>query len=318
MRKCPVTVLTGYLGAGKTTLLNRLLRQADGKRYAVIVNEFGQIGIDGDLVVASDENVIELRNGCICCSVRTDLLESLDRIVKYGREFDGILIETTGLADPAPLAATFFLNDPTMDRLQLDAVVTVVDAMFLAKQLEEDPTTSSQIAFADVVVLNKTDLVSSEELLNAKSCIRKLNDAASVFETVRSCVDQKELFDRRAFSLERTLDIAASSAPHHNHDSHITSVSLTSREPLDQDRFMRWIGVLLKDFGQDLLRSKGILCFADEPRRFVFQGVRSIMNGDVLEEWRQGEDQSSRIVFIGKNLDATSLGEGFRSCKAGN
>jgi G3E family GTPase len=218
--KIPVTVLTGYLGAGKTTLLNRILSEPHGKKYAVIVNEFGEIGIDNDLVVGADEEVFEMNNGCICCTVRGDLVRILDGLMRRKGKFDAIIVETTGLADPAPVAQTFFIDENVGRRTRLDAVVTVADAKWLNDRLKDAPEAKNQIAFADVILLNKTDLVTPEELSEVEARIRGINPYAKLHKTQRSQIALSEVLDRNAFDLDRILDIepAFLEGDDHGHD----------------------------------------------------------------------------------------------------
>src|ERR1700692_3818665 len=205
--KIPVTVLTGYLGAGKTTLLNRILSEPHGKKYAVIVNEFGEIGIDNDLVVGADEEVFEMNNGCICCTVRGDLVRILDGLMRRKGKFDAVIVETTGLADPAPVAQTFFVDENVGRKTRLDAVVTVADAKWLSDRLKDAPAAQNQIAFADVILINKTDLVSPEELREVEARIRAINPYAKVHRTERAQIPLHEVLGRNAFGLDRILDI---------------------------------------------------------------------------------------------------------------
>jgi G3E family GTPase len=221
-QKIPVTVLTGYLGAGKTTLLNRILSENHGKKYAVIVNEFGEIGIDNDLIIGADEEVFEMNNGCICCTVRGDLVRILEGLMKRKGKFDAIILETTGLADPAPVAQTFFVDDDVREKTALDAVVTVADAKWLSERLKDAPEAKNQIAFADVIVLNKTDLVSKAELAEVEGRIRAINPYAKLHRTERCNVALKDVLERGAFDLDRILEIEPafleSEDEHHHHD----------------------------------------------------------------------------------------------------
>src|SRR5579883_2679330 len=201
----PVTVLTGYLGAGKTTLLNRILTERHGKRYAVVINEFGELGVDNDLVVESDEEVFEMNNGCICCTVRGDLIRIVGGLMKRRDKFDGIIIETTGLANPAPVAQTFFVDENVRSKTKLDAIVTVVDAKHLPQRLEDSHEAEDQIAFADVIILNKTDLVTEAELADVEARIRRINKFAPIHRTRRAAVPIAEVLERRAFDLDRVL-----------------------------------------------------------------------------------------------------------------
>src|ERR1700728_3087415 len=221
-QKIPVTVLTGYLGAGKTTLLNRILSENHGKKYAVIVNEFGEIGIDNDLIIGADEEVFEMNNGCVCCTVRGDLVRILDGLMKRKGKFDAIIVETTGLADPAPVAQTFFVDEDVQKNARLDAVVTVADAKWLNDRLKDAPEAKNQIAFADVILINKTDLVTPEELSAVEARIRAINPYAKVHKTERAKIALNEVLGRNAFDLDRILDIEPEflESDGHDHDHH--------------------------------------------------------------------------------------------------
>jgi G3E family GTPase len=343
--KIPVTVLTGYLGAGKTTLLNRILSEPHGKKYAVIVNEFGEIGIDNDLVVGADEEVFEMNNGCICCTVRGDLVRILDGLMRRKGKFDAIIVETTGLADPAPVAQTFFIDENVGRRTRLDAVVTVADAKWLNDRLKDAPEAKNQIAFADVILINKTDLVSPAELAEVEARIRGINPYAKVHKTERAQIALNEVLGRNAFDLDRILDIEPEfleSEDHdhghdhdhdhhhedghkhahshgglkHYHDEEMQSISLRTDKPLDPDKFFPWVQDLVQKEGPTILRCKGILSFKNDDERFVFQGVHMILDGDHQRPWKKGEKRDSRIVFIGRNLPGKTITEGFESCIA--
>jgi len=314
----PVTVLTGFLGAGKTTLLNRILTERHGKKYAVIVNEFGEEGIDNDLVVDADEEVFEMNNGCICCTVRGDLIRILGGLMKRADKLDAIIVETTGLADPAPVAQTFFVDQDVADRTKLDAIVTVADAVHLNDQLGEHHEAEEQIAFADIVLLNKTDLVEAEGLDRIEDRIRKINPYAKIIRTEHCGADLEEVIGLNAFSLDRVLEVEPdflTSDHDHEHDDDVKSISLTSDVPLDLEKFQTWFGQLLQTRGQDILRSKGILDFKGEDDRFVFQGFHMLMDGSPMGSWPEGARQS-RIVFIGRDLDTMGLEDGFNACRA--
>ena len=341
--KIPVTVLTGYLGAGKTTLLNRILSEPHGKKFAVIVNEFGEIGIDNDLVVNADEEVFEMNNGCICCTVRGDLVRIIDGLMRRKGKFDAIIVETTGLADPAPVAQTFFMDENVGAKAKLDAVVTVADAKWLKDRLKDAPEAKNQIAFADVILINKTDLVSSEDLEELEARIRGINPYAKLHRTQRAQIALDQVLGRNAFDLDRILDIepeflTADEHDHdhdhhhdhdhghdhhhhhgglkHYHDEDMQSVSLNTDKPLDPDKFFPWVQDLVAVDGPNILRSKGILSFKNDPERFVFQGVHMILDGDHQRPWKEGEERVSRIVFIGRNLPEQRIREGFESCVA--
>ncbi|MDZ5649832.1 GTP-binding protein [Nitrospirillum sp. BR 11828] len=312
----PVTVLTGYLGAGKTTLLNRILSENHGRKYAVIVNEFGEIGIDNDLVVDADEEVFEMNNGCICCTVRGDLIRIIEGLMKRKGGFDAIIIETTGLADPAPVAQTFFVDEEVRARVNLDAIVTVVDCRHVLARLADSHEAEEQIAFADVILLNKTDLVTSEQLQEVRRRIQAINSQARLHETLNCVVPLPEVLERGAFDLERILQIEPNflSEDDHEHDDSVASVSLTSSVPLRPERFIPWLQQLTMERGQDILRLKGILAFPGEEQRYVVQGVHMLIQGTYQRDWKPEEPRTSRLVFIGRNLDTAALRQGFEAC----
>ena len=314
----PVTVLTGFLGAGKTTLLNRILTERHGKKYAVIVNEFGEEGIDNDLVVDADEEVFEMNNGCICCTVRGDLIRILGGLMKRADQLDAIIVETTGLADPAPVAQTFFVDQEVADRTKLDAIVTVADAVHLDTQLGEHHEAEEQVAFADVILLNKTDLIDINNLEHVEARIQKINPYAKIIKTARCAAPLEEIVGLNAFSLDRVLEVEPDfldSDHDHDHDDDITSVSFVSDTPLDFDKFQSWFGQVLQTRGQDILRSKGILDFAGHEDRYVFQGVHMLMDGSPMGAWPKDKPRSSRVVFIGRNVENMGLKEGFEACR---
>ena len=346
--KIPVTVLTGYLGAGKTTLLNRILSEPHGQKFAVIVNEFGEIGIDNDLIVGADEEVFEMNNGCICCTVRGDLIRIIDGLMRRKGKFDAIIVETTGLADPAPVAQTFFVDDNVGQKAKLDAVVTVADAKWLKDRLKDAPEAKNQIAFADVILLNKTDLVNEPELREVEARIRGINPYATLHRTQRAAIPLEQVLGRNAFDLDRILDIepqflAADEHDHdhdhdhahdhaHEHDGHhhhhehgglkhyhdedMQSLSLKSEKPLNPEKFFPWMQELVATEGPSILRCKGILAFKDDPDRFVLQGVHMILDGDHQRPWKEGEARESRLVFIGRQLPEEKIRQGFESCVA--
>jgi G3E family GTPase len=341
--KIPVTVLTGYLGAGKTTLLNRILSEPHGKKYAVIVNEFGEIGIDNELVVNADEEIFEMNNGCICCTVRGDLVRIIDGLMRRKGKFDAIIVETTGLADPAPVAQTFFMDEQVGAKARLDAVITVADAKWLSHRLKDAPEAKNQIAFADVILLNKTDLVSKAELDEVEARIRGINPYARLHRTERSNIALDQVLGRNAFDLDRILDIEpdflggdddSHDHDHHHghshghgdghhggglkhyHDEDMQSVALKTDKPLDPDKFFPWIQDLVAKDGPSILRCKGILSFKNDPVQFVLQGVHMILDGDHQRPWQDGEHRDSRLVFIGRNLPEERIRSGFESCVA--
>ena len=352
----PVTVLTGYLGAGKTTLLNRILTESHGKKYAVIVNEFGEIGIDNDLIVESDEEIYEMNNGCVCCTVRGDLIRVVEGLMRRPGRFDGIIVETTGLADPVPVAQTFFMDDDVRAKTELDAVVALVDAKHLPLRLKDSREAEDQIAFADVVLINKTDLVSPEELAQIEDIVHAINPAARVYKTSRSGVDLARVLNQGAFNLERALEndphfleahddhVCGPDCDHdhdhhhhdhdhhhHDHDHHhhdhshgamspihdVTVQSVSLRGgEMNPERFFPWIQKITQTDGPNILRLKGIIAFKGDEQRYVVQGVHMIVEGDHQRPWKDGEKHESRLVFIGRELDRAKLEASFKACEA--
>lgn len=317
--KTPVTILTGYLGAGKTTLLNRILTENHGKRYAVVVNEFGEEGIDNELVLDAEEEIFEMNNGCICCTVRGDLIRILSGLMDRAEDFDGILVETTGLADPGPVVQTFFVDDDLRDRVKLDTVVTIVDAKHFLGKVDTQHEAEEQVAFADILIVNKTDLVDGSELGAVKTRIRQINPHARLLTTTRSGIDLAEILDQGSFDLQRLLEIEPGfleeDPEDHEHDDTITSVSLTCDSPIDARRFSEWMRALIREQGTDIFRSKGILKIDGDDRRYVFQGVHMVMDSEWGDSWDR-EAPASRLVFIGRNLDERALREAFGACAA--
>ena len=338
--KTPVTVLTGYLGAGKTTLLNRILSESHGRRYAVIVNEFGEVGIDNDLIVGADEEVFEMNNGCVCCTVRGDLIRVVSGLMKRKGGFDAIIVETTGLADPAPVAQTFFVDDDVRARTELVSVTTVVDAKHLPLRLKDSREAAEQIAFADQIILYKTDLVSEAELAEVERAIRTLNPLAPIHRAQRSDVPLEQVLGRGSFDLGRITELEPEflnpahgeaghvhdehcDHDHHHHDHHdhvaeagIRGVSLSLERPVDGIKVTQWLNDLIQTKGPDILRAKGILDVKGEDRRLVFQAVHMIMEGDFQRPWKDGESRYSRLVFIGRDLDEAALRAGFEATAA--
>ena len=319
----PVTVLTGYLGAGKTTLLNRILTENHGQKFAVVINEFGELGVDNDLVVDADEEVFEMNNGCICCTVRGDLIRILGGLMKRRDRFDGIIVETTGLANPAPVAQTFFVDEDVKKATRLDAIVTVVDAKHLLERLGDSPEAEEQVAFADLIVLNKMDLVTPEQADEVERRIRAINPTVEIRRATKSDIPVASVIGRDAFNLERILEREPeflSGEDEHSHDSEVLSVSFEVDKPIDEAKFNAWISEVLATQGQDLLRTKGILHYkGQENRRFAFQAVHMIADGDFIPAGpHDGEGpKKSRIVFIGRNINRPRLRRGFESTVAG-
>lgn len=313
----PVTVLTGYLGAGKTTLLNRILTHEHGKKVAVIINEFGEVGIDNQLVIGADEEIFEMNNGCICCTVRGDLIRIIGNLMKRRNKFDHLLIETTGLADPAPVIQTFFMDEDVRSQTSLDAVVTVVDAKHIHQHWDADEAIE-QLAFADVILLNKTDLVTSAELDELERRIRSMNAMAKIYRTKDAQVEMDRILGVGAFDLSRALEIDPDflGEDAHEHDETVASVAIAESGTLNFERLNTWMGELLRNQGPDIFRMKGILNIEGEDNRFVFQGVHMLFDGRADRPWKPNETRKNELVFIGRNLDEAQLKDGFRACLA--
>ncbi|MEO1093480.1 MAG: GTP-binding protein [Cyanobacteria bacterium J06638_28] len=311
----PVTVLTGYLGAGKTTLLNRILTYEHGKKVAVIVNEFGEVGIDNQLVIDADEEIFEMNNGCICCTVRGDLIRIIGNLMKRRDKFDHLVIETTGLADPAPVIQTFFVDEDMQGQLNLDAVVTVVDAKHIHDHWEADEA-QEQIAFADVILLNKTDLVSEADLEALEARIHSMNAMAKVYRTRDAAIEMESILGVNAFDLNRALEVDPDflGEDAHEHDDTVGSIALVEAGELDGEKLNAWLSELLQTRGPDIFRTKGILNIAGEDQRFVFQGVHMLFDGRADRPWKPTENRKNELVFIGRNLNEAQLREDFRAC----
>jgi G3E family GTPase len=339
----PATILTGYLGAGKTTLLNHILTYEHGKKVAVIVNEFGEVGIDNQLVVNTDEEIFEMNNGCICCTVRGDLIRIITKLMRRRDRFDHLVIETTGLADPAPVIQTFFADEDVRDRVKLDAVVTVVDAKHVHDHWDSDEV-KEQIAYADIILLNKIDLVSPEQLDRLEHRICSMNKLAKIYRTRNSELDISSILGVGAFDLQRALELdpkflqdsdhsdAHDEHEHHDHEHHdhehvelhdhhdhhhdesVGSVAIVELGALDLEKVNQWIGNLLKQQGADIFRTKGILNIAGDDHRCVFQGVHTIFDAVSDRKWKPNEERKSQLVFIGRNLDRDRLQADFMAC----
>lgn len=313
----PVTVLTGYLGAGKTTLLNRILSHEHGKKVAVIVNEFGEVGIDNQLVIDADEEIFEMNNGCICCTVRGDLIRIIGNLMQRRNKFDHLVIETTGLADPAPVIQTFFIDEDLKAQLSLDATVTVVDSKHIWQHWDSSEA-QEQIAFADVIVLNKTDLVTPEQLDELERRIGEMNAIARVHRTQNCEISMDSVLGIQAFDLQRALSVDPEflNEEAHEHDESIYSFAIVEPQAVDLKKLDAWMSQLLQTQGPDIFRSKGILNVAGDERRFVFQGVHMIFDGRADRPWKSQEVRKNELVFIGRNLDEGKIRDEFRACLA--
>ena len=319
MSRTPVTILTGFLGAGKTTLLNRILTEKHGLRIAVIENEFGEVGIDHDLVVNADEELFEMNNGCICCTVRGDLIRILGNLLKRRDKFDHILVETTGLADPGPVVQTFFVDEDIREKTFVNGVVTVVDAHHIAKHLEDTHEAEEQIAFADVILLNKCDLVPAGALDELETRIRSVNALATIHRTTRAEIEIAKVLEVGGFNLDRATEMDPHfldpDGHHHHHHSDISSVGIESEGDCDGRKLNDWISNLVREQGQDIFRMKGIFAVKNQPDRVVFQGVHMLIDAASGGPWA-GRPRKNTLVFIGRNLDREALDKGFRACLA--
>ena len=337
----PVTVITGFLGAGKTTLLNRILTEKHGRRIAVIENEFGEVGVDHQLVIQSDEEIFELNNGCICCRVRGDLIRILAKLQQRRDKFDQVLIETTGMADPGPVAQTFFTDEEVKESFKLDGIVTVVDAKHVGLHWDDMREVREQIGFADVILLNKTDLVPSAGLEKIEARIRKMNPVAKLHRTTNAAIDLDKVLHLGGFDLKRALELEPDfleaaehehdhdhdhdddhehgdhheDEPDHQHAEDVTSVGIRAPGDLDEKKFSEWLGTLLRVKGQDIFRMKGVLSVKGRDMRFVFQGVHMLMEGRPDRPWGKAPRHNT-LIFIGRNLDRKALNEGFKACLA--
>jgi len=344
----PVTILTGFLGAGKTTLLNHILTQKHGYKCAVIINEFGEISIDHQLVVGVDEEILELNNGCLCCRVRGDLVKSLNDLFRRQKRFDYVLIETTGLADPSPVAHTFMATE-LAERLRLDGIVTVIDARHIEKELNDAPEPERQIAFADVLLLNKTDLVTPAELDHIETRLRKMNPLAVIQRTTQSEIDLGRILNIRARDLSAGFALPATATqppkldpedhshcdhehghcehdhdhahdehgePHAHHDESVTSFYISDDRPLDLQKVEAWLTEVIRESGEKIYRSKGILQIKGQAKRVIFQGVQMMFDARPDRLWNAGERRLSQLVFIGKELDEARIRRGFAGCIA--
>jgi G3E family GTPase len=317
----PVTILTGFLGAGKTTLLNRILHEQHGHKIAVIENEFGEEGIDNELLVQErEERIVEMNNGCICCTVRGDLVRILGDLAARRRsrqiQFERVIIETTGLADPSPVAQTFFIDDSIAERFLLDGVLTVVDAVHGSQQLDDNREAVEQVAFSDRILLSKTDLTTPEKTAALRTRLAAINPRAPIREVHFGETPIADLLDIRGFNLNAVLEFSPDflDQDDHVHDDAVGSFVFRSERAFDVQRLEEFLGGLVQVYGQDMLRYKGVLFVKSSDRRLVFQGVHQMMGADYGKRWQPGEKPASKMVFIGRNLPRETFLQGLEHC----
>jgi G3E family GTPase len=320
----PVTILTGFLGAGKTTLLNRILTERHGEKIAVIENEFGETGVDNEILVKDkDEQIIEMNNGCLCCTVRGDLVRILGDLAKKKKQgklkFDRVIIETTGLANPGPVAQTFFMDEGIHDQYLLDAVVTVVDAKHAGKTLDDHDEARRQVGFADRILLTKTDLVDDEKKVEElMRRLRQMNPRAQQRKVHMGNADVKEILDIKGFNLNAVLELDPDFlvSDYHEHDDDVKSFVWRDSRPLHMEKIETFLSLMVQNYGEDLLRYKGVLNIQGEPRRMIFQGVHMLMGGTPGKDWAPGDKRESVMVFIGRKLPRRLFEEGLAYCVA--
>jgi G3E family GTPase len=345
-KQVPVTILTGFLGSGKTTLLNYILTQKHGHRIAVIENEFGEVDVDSDLVLTSDEEIYQMTNGCICCvvDVRTDLVRILQKLLSQSEKFDHILVETSGLADPTPVAATFFMDNDVARQVSLDGVVTLVDAVHIESHLDDpklqgmDNQAVDQIVAADRIIINKTDLVDAATVAALAERIRKINEGAQILRSSHAQVDLTAILGIGGFSssspviadphfLDELEHVCDDSCGHdhehgdshghvdhgHTHDPSVASVSLVFDQPFDRQKLSDYLHALVAEHGDDIFRMKGIVEIEGESKRYVLQGVHRILELKAADAWETGV-RASKFVFIGRNLDRDELRSTLLEC----
>jgi G3E family GTPase len=318
----PVTILTGFLGSGKTTLLNRILKEDHGHRIAVIENEFGEVGVDNDIIETGDEQIVEMNNGCICCTVRGDLIRILGSLKEKrdqgALKFDRVVIETTGMADPGPVAQTFFTDEEIGNYYLLDSIITLVDAKHAPRQLDEFHEAQEQVGFADRILLSKTDLVSEEEASSLSTRLKRMNPRAPIKKVHFGEAPLEEVLDIRGFNLNAILELEPQflTDVQHEHHDEVESFVFRSDKPFDGQKLEQFLSGMIQVYGPDLLRYKGVLWMKGNPRRVVFQGVHMMMGGDMGKPWGKGEKKGSVMVFIGKKLPKDIFIAGMEQCLA--
>jgi len=320
----PVTILTGFLGAGKTTLLKRILTEQHGEKIAVIENEFGEEGVDNDILLQdAEEQIVEMNNGCICCTVRGDLVRILADLAKKKKsgelKFDRVVIETTGLANTGPVAQTFFMDEDIHEKYLLDAVLTVVDAKHAQQQLDIHEEAQVQVGFADRLLLSKTDLVTDEEVKALQDRLKRMNPRAVQKRVHFGETDIKDILDIKGFNLNSILEVEPDflKEDHHHHDDDVKSFVWKDARPLSMEKIEMFLSLLVETYGKDMLRYKGVLNIAGEERRMIFQGVHMLMGGSPGKPWTAGETRESTMVFIGRNLPQRIFTEGLAYCVDG-
>src|SRR5580765_3258245 len=318
----PVTILTGFLGSGKTTLLNRILQEDHGKRIAVIENEFGEAGVDADIVEKSEEQIVEMNNGCICCTVRGDLIRILGTLKEKRDEgklkFDRVVIETTGMADPGPVAQTFFTDEEIGNYYLLDSIITLVDAKHAPKQLDEFHEAQEQVGFADRILMSKTDVADEKDTEALIRRLKRMNPRAPIKKVNFGNTPIDEVLDLRGFNLNAilALDPDFITDTSHEHHDEVASFVYKSKKPFDGQKLEAFLSGIIQMHGPDLLRYKGVLWMKGNPRRVVFQGVHMMMGGDMGKPWAKHESKESVLVFIGKNLPKDLFIAGLEECLA--
>ena len=316
----PVTIFTGFLGAGKTTLLNRILKEDHGRRIAVIENEFGEVGVDSDIIESSDEQIVEMNNGCICCTVRGDLIRILgtlkDKRDKGALKFDRVVIETTGMADPGPVAQTFFTDEEIGNYYLLDSILTVIDAKHAPQQLDEFREAQEQVGFADRILLSKTDLTGEDEVKTLIDRLKRMNPRAPIKKVHFGETPLDEVLDIHGFNLNAILELDPEflADSHHDHHDQVESFVFRSEKPFDGEKLEQFLSGMIQVYGPDLLRYKGVLWMKGNPRRVVFQGVHMMMGGDLAKPWTKGEKKGSVMIFIGKKLPRDLFLAGMEQC----